>query len=165
LQSPTHGFDEYAIGFLGPEDMKEIAEIPSRKISEEVLLARLGEGKKCFGAKYHGKLAAFTWCNFESCSDPIYRFKLKDNEVYLFDAYTLESFRGKNIAPYLRFKCYEALKALGRNNFYSLSLYFNKPAIKFKKKLNARPLILGLYINVLGRWDRTWKIKKYCYPK
>jgi hypothetical protein len=150
------------MGFLTSEDMKEIAN-SKRKESERELVARLNEEKKCFAAKYHGKLAAFTWCDFESCHDEFYTFTLKENEAYLFDAYTLMPYRGQNLAPYLRFKCYQALEALGRDRFYSISLYFNEPAMKFKRKLNAKPLILGLYIGLFKKWGRSWKIKDYQY--
>ena len=161
-QVANHSLNEYEIGFLGPEDMNDV-ENSQRKESEKELLARLDEGKKCFAARYHGQLAAYTWCDFESCHDEFYKFKLKENEAYLFDAYTLMPFRGKNLAPYLRFRCYQALEALGRNKFYSITSYFNKPSIRFKKKLHAKPLMLGFYIGILKKWSWSWKIKDYLY--
>jgi hypothetical protein len=162
-QASNHTLNEYDFGFLGPEDMNEVAN-SERKVSEKELLARLDAGKKCFAAKYHGQLAAYTWCDFESCHDEFYKFKLKENEVYLFGAHTLTPFRGKNLAPYLRFKCYKALEALGRNNFYSITHYFNKPSIRFKKKLHAKSLMLGFYVGILKKWSWSWKIKDYHYP-
>src|ERR1044071_5672558 len=54
---------EYELGFLGPHDMKAIVGLPGRRLPLEDLLARLAEGKLCFGAKYRGEVVAFTWCN------------------------------------------------------------------------------------------------------
>jgi len=154
-------FTDYEIGFLGPEDMKVIGAIPGRAyFNEERLFARLEEGKKCLGLKCNGDIAAFSWCDFESCHSKLYEFPLKKYEVYLFDAYTLEAFRGKKIAPYLRFKCYQELQNLGYSKIYSYSLLFNKPAIKFKQKLNARPLSLGIKVTIRKKWSRSWIIKK-----
>ncbi|ODS34822.1 MAG: hypothetical protein SCARUB_00082 [Candidatus Scalindua rubra] len=77
------GFDEYEIGFLGVEDMKEISVIPGpeRLISEEKLLLRLKEGKKCLGIKYRGKIVAFKWFGLVELSSRFYRFPLKEDEA------------------------------------------------------------------------------------
>jgi hypothetical protein len=154
-------FTDYEVEFLGSEDMKVIGAIPGRAyFNEERLLARLEEGKKCLGLRCNGDIAAFTWCDFENCHDKLYEFPLKKDEVYLFDAYTLEAFRGEKIAPYLRFKCYQELQNLDYSKFYSYSLLFNKPAIRFKKKLNARPLLLGLKVTIRKKGSWSWIIKK-----
>jgi GNAT superfamily N-acetyltransferase len=163
-QSSANDFDQYEINFLGYEDMKEIAALSRGDwASEEKLLARLKDGHKCFGAKYQGKIAAFTWSGFESCHSQHYRFPLRGNEAYLWDAFTIPSFRGRGIAPYLRFKFYKELQKLGRNIFYSITLFSNEPAVRFKKKLNAKPLILAIHIRLLEKWSWSWKIKNYRY--
>ncbi|MHC4843946.1 MAG: GNAT family N-acetyltransferase [Planctomycetota bacterium] len=163
-QSFANEFDQYEVNFLGYEDMKEIETLSRGDwSSEERLLGRFNDGEKCFGAKYQGKIAAFTWSNFESCHDKRYKFPLRDDEAYLWDAFTIPSFRGKGIAPYLRFKFYEELQKLGRNTFYSITLCSNKSALRFKKKLNAKPLILAIHVRLLKKWSWSWKIKNYRY--
>jgi len=159
-------FGDYEVDFLRPEDMKEIASFPRKHetSSEKELLARLSNGHKCYGAKYRNKIVAFTWCNFVSCHSILYSFPLKKNEAYLYDAYTTKSFRGKGIAPYLRCQFYKALREVNRQLFYSISILPNKPALRFKSKLDARPLMLGVYIRLSKRWDWSWKIKHYRYP-
>ena len=163
-KSRKDNFDQYEIGFLSPPDMKEIAALSRGDwASEEELLARLKDGHKCFGAKYQGKIVAFTWSGFERCQYRNYGFPLRGDEAYLWDAFTIPSLRGKGIAPYLRFKFYEELQKLGRNTFYSITLCSNKPALRFKKKLNAKPLILAIYIRLLKKRSWSWKIKNYRY--
>ncbi len=117
------GFNEYEIGFLREEDMKEISVIPGpdRTFSEKDLLLRLKEGKKCLGIKYRGKIVAFTWFGLVEFGSKFLRFALKDDEAYLFDAYTLMSFRGKGLAPYMRYQCYKELARLGRYKLYSFT--------------------------------------------
>lgn len=157
-------FEEYTLGFLGPGDMKFIADLPERKCPEEKLHARLQEGKKCFGIKYHGSLAAFTWCNFRTCTltyGNISVRNLQDDEAYLFDAYTVLAYRGKGIAPYIRYQLYKELARVGRHRLHSISDAFNKPAIKFKKKLNARFIELQLLVSLFKRWRHVFLIKKY----
>ena len=156
------GFDEYELCFLSPQDMKTISSIPDKNIPEEKLLIRLKEGKKCFGVKCKGELAAFTWCNFDWCSFKRYKFPLKDNEAYLFSAYTLMHFRGKGLAPYIRYQCYKELAKSGRHKLYSISECVNTPSIKFKKKLNAKFLELRLSIELFKKWSFDLHLKKYC---
>jgi hypothetical protein len=156
------GFDEYELCFLGPQDMKTISFIPGRNFTEESLLQKLQNGQKCFGVKYRGELAAFTWCNFDWCSFKWYKFPLKDNEAYLFDAYTLMHFRGKGLAPYIRYQCYKELAKSGRHKLYSISACVNTPSIKFKKKLNAKFPELRLSIELFKKWSFDLHLKKYC---
>ncbi len=152
------GFDEYELCFLSPQDVKTISSIPGRHFTEESLLERLRNGQKCFGLKYRGELAAFTWCNFDRCTHG-YKFPLKDNEAYLFDAYTLMHFRGKGLAPYIRYQCYKELAKSDRHKLFSISDYVNTPSIKFKKKLNAKLLELRLSIELFKKWDFDLRLK------
>ena len=115
----------------------------------------------CLALKHQGRLVAFTWCDLNECTFRGHRFRLKDNEAYLFDMYTIEKYRGKGIAPYLRFQLYRELRKLGRVKLYSVSGYLNKSAVKFKDKLGAKQLKLGIYIN-LFEWKKfSIPIRRY----
>lgn len=156
-----NGLEEYEVVFLGPEDMKEIAHIPLRKISEEKLLQRLRDGNKCLGIKKDGELAAFTWFQLDMYTFCGEQITLKENEAYLFDAHTLLSFRGQGLAPYVRYQCYKELRKMGKTRLYSISVYFNRQSINFKKKLNARFLKLSLFISVFQKWRVKIPLKTY----
>ena len=158
---PQGNFESYSFEFFGPKEIKAIVESKAWKRSEEELLSRLKGGKECFGAKYQGEIVAFMWIDFKESICKWNRFLLKDNEAYLFDMYTMKPFRGKGIAPYLRYRSYKILKDLGRDKLYSYSDLFNSPAINFKKKLNAKVLKLGLYIELYKKYHWNWIIKNY----
>jgi hypothetical protein len=132
--------------------MPEMASIPFRQISLEVLLTRLKQGKMCFGAKHRGQIVAFSWCDLESFFFKGLPFKLRDDEAFLFDAHTLEAFRGRAIAPYLRYQQYKELAGLGRHKLYSISGRYNASWLKFKRKLNARLIGAGLLIELFDKW-------------
>jgi hypothetical protein len=151
---------EYSLDFLGPKDMKIIGD-RGDWYNEEILLGFLKKGKKCLGIKHKGEIAAFMWIDFEECNFTPHFIRLKENEAYLFSMFTMYKYRGKNIAPYLRYKSYEKLRELGKNTFYSVSEYFNYSTIKFKKKLKAKHLKLILYIELFKkiRWSIT--LRKY----
>ena len=152
-------FEGATMRFLKAVDMVDVASISGR--SEAILLDRLDNDMACWGIKFQDQLAAYTWCNFKRCHDNLIPFDLNANEVYLFDAYTDKSFRGKNIAAYLRFYCYCKLEEMGYKRFYSITAYFNSPARKFKQKLHAKPVIFGAYVELKGQYSKTWILKTF----
>ncbi|MBI3595921.1 MAG: hypothetical protein HY203_02065 [Nitrospirae bacterium] len=155
------GFDEYSIGFLSNQDMKHVAALSGHPASEDKLLLRLKEGKKCFAVQYQGEVIGYTWCDLEECNFIGLRFPLKENEAYLFDAYTSRSFRGRNIAPYMRYQCYKELDKMDKVRLYSITSLFNTSSMKFKQKLNAKPLKLGLFVELFKRWHFDVPLREY----
>ena len=146
------GLEGYEVGFLGAEDMTEMAQIPYRFISYEELQSRLKDGNLCLGAKRDGRLVAFTWCNLTRCQSEGYSFSLNDDEAYLFDAYTASDLRGQGLAPALRYHLYEELERMGRTKLYSITDRFNAPALRFKLKLGAGILKSDWYITLFRKW-------------
>ena len=154
------GLEGYSFESFGEEEVKALAALsPGRK--EADMLARLREGKRCFGLKYQGRVAAATWCDLAECHFRWHKVPLRDREVYLFDMYTLEAFRGANIAPYLRYRTYQALREMGRDTFYSVTERFNAPAVRFKQKLGAKFLWLGVGIDLFGKLQRHFILRRY----
>ncbi len=155
------GFDDYSTTFLDSGDMKVVAEIPARNTSEEQLMQRLKEGKMCFGVKKDGQLVAFTWVDLHECHYKGYRFLLKEDEAYLFDVHTLMSFRGKGIAPYMRYELYKELAGLSRKTLYSISNRLHTSSVKFKMKLNAKAIDWGIHIELFKKSHFSTKAKGY----
>lgn len=155
------GLEGYEASFLGPEEMKTMALIPGRRFSEADLLERLKSGHKCLGLKKDNELAAFTWCDPKEFSFRWHRFPLKEDEAYLFDAYTLITHRGKGVAPFLRYHLYKELEKIGRTKLYSYSDYFNTPAVKFKLKLRAKKEKFILFIVLFNKWSFHYLLKEY----
>jgi hypothetical protein len=153
--------EDYQIEFLSPQDMKTIGESNLIRGEEQQFLEWLDKGWKCLGVKHLGKIVAYTWIDLEECHFSGYRFPLKKNEAYLFNMFTANSFRGKNIAAYLRYETYKVLNEMGREKFYSISEVFNKPSIKFKQKLDAKLVKKGVYITLFNKLHWNIIIKKY----
>jgi hypothetical protein len=146
------GIEDCHAAFLLPGDMREVASMPGRESSEADLRARLESGQRCLGVKHGERIIAFTWCNLHACTIGEHRlFDLTDDEASLFDAYTVEPFRGRNLAPWMRYRCYEEMAKLGRHRCFSVTIVFNTPALRFKTKLGAEIIGRGVYIEVLGR--------------
>lgn len=155
-------FSDFTVERLTNHDLDILISLPERAGPPEVLRARLNEGNLCFALKRRNDLIAYTWCDLKKCKAEGYTlFTLDKNEAYLFDAYTLQAWRGKNIAAYLRCQCYKELRKMGKNRFYSVSAAFNTPALKFKQKLGAKKLQLNLVVRIFNNWSFRLKLKDY----
>ena len=153
------GSEGFSISYFGEEEIMYIQN--SISVGYQDLLVYFNEGQTCVGLKYNDEIAA---CMFIKKNDYVFRgktFKLKDNEAYLHSMYTFEAFRGRNIAPYLRYHCYELAKGIGLNKTYSISEYFNKSSRKFKKKLNSKNTELYLSIVLFKKFKKNFLLKTY----
>lgn len=119
------------------------------------------EGCLCFVLEHNNQIAAVMWCNLRRCHSKLSPFLLKEDEAYLFGAYTFKAYRGKDLAPYIRYQLYEQLNQMGRTKFYSITKFFNTSALKFKKKLKAKPLKLGLFIRLFNKYQWNVILKEY----
>jgi len=154
---------DYSFAFLGPDDIKTmgVAKVVGF-FSEEKSLALLKAGGKCIALKHNEEIAAYMWIDLAEINFIKSKIiPLKSNEAYLWEIRTTESYKGKNLAPYLRYKSYEVLKEMGRDVLYSVSVCFNKPTIRFKKKLNAKKLKLLLFIQLFNKFRRHFTLKSY----
>ncbi|OGP60333.1 MAG: hypothetical protein A2V65_00760 [Deltaproteobacteria bacterium RBG_13_49_15] len=148
--------------FLGPEDLKAITANPESMETEEALRKRLSRGCIGIGIKHHDEIISYMWGNVRECDCNYIKFKLRGNEAYLSHARTLNAYRGKNLAPYLRVEFYRILKKMGRDRIISITDYLNKPARRFKEKLDAKPA--KLYITIIFFEKYRWTIPLKSYP-
>lgn len=148
------------IGFLEAEELVKIRK-DLHSYSLDFLLDYLKAGKKCLGLKYKDELASFMFINFTECDFTSCFVKLKEDEAYLTFMYTMEAYRGRNMAPYLRYKSYQILKEMGRKKIYSVSAFFNSSAIRYKEKLNAKNIRLVLYLEIFKRIKGSFTLKTY----
>ena len=157
----TTRFKDYDVILLTADDMKAIAAIPGKEESERQLLGRLNKGNLCVGIKHNSHLVGFTWCDLAEFTLKGNEKPLKPDEAYLFDAYTLIPYRGKGIAPYIRYQCYQQLADMGKTKLYSVSGAFNVSSLKFKQKLKAEITEKHLSIDIIKRWRFNFLIKRY----
>jgi ribosomal protein S18 acetylase RimI-like enzyme len=152
----------YEISFLSDTDVQGLDQIEGRFVTAHNMQDKLNRGNKCLGLKIDGNIAAFTWWECDVFPFPQTKeYALRENEAYLFDMYVLRDYRGMNLAPLLRYNCYKELAKVGRTALYSVSDVSNRPAVRFKKKLDAK--IIGLYLYIRVGKKRRWKLKLKTY--
>lgn len=146
------GLRDAVVRSLGPADMADVAAVPWRGLDEAFFRARLERGNGCLGLYDGDRLAAFSWFDLNECNYEGWRFPLRPGEAYLFDAFTLPAWRGRGLAPYIRYRVYEVLAARGCTRFLSVSIRTNRAAIRFKEKLGGRIVGNGWRVTLFGRW-------------
>lgn len=150
----------YKVKFLNLEELTIISKNLPEQLAIEVIDS-FKKGQLCIGLEFDNKIAAYT---FVETNDFVFnhkKFELKNNEAYLLNMWTFHDFRGKNLAPYLRYQAYKLLEKQGRDVKYSITEYFNKSSIKFKTKLNSKHLKLVLSIILFKKYYWNFLLKEY----
>ncbi len=152
----------FEFSVFGRDDVLAISRLEERLgfAPERHVVDDLDRGDVCVGLKCSGQIAAFTWYSLVG-SVGYYPVRMKDNEAYLYDMYVLKAHRGNSLAPALRYRTYDVLNRMGRDTFYSVTVPWNLASIRFKQKLGARPVLLGMYFKVFGRFRARWVLKRF----
>jgi len=150
---------EYSIKTFGVEELKII--YPNRfKENYE----KFKKGHLWIGVMHNDEIAVHSQVELHGLLIEREKYiKFEENEAYLMGMYTMKQYRGRNLAPYLRYHIYKILKEKGRYNIYSITDYFNQSSLKFKKKLNSEHIKLHLYINLFKKYRWNIILKKYDY--
>lgn len=151
----------YSLQFLTYEEVASLMD-SIVGMDRDMLLGGMEQGQQCIGLRYHtGAVAAFMMIETNAVTYKHRTVHLGEHEAYLLGMYTFEAFRGKNLAPFLRYKSYEFLREQGRTRLYSITAYFNKSSLKFKKKLGVRHLSLRMYIGLFKKLRWNFRIRTY----
>jgi RimJ/RimL family protein N-acetyltransferase len=152
LPQPDDSFVE-----LGAADMEAVHALTGVPPTAQTMRQWLDEGRRCFGVKRQGKLIAFNWSEFEAAAiDSVTLFKLPPGTAYLYWMWTDSAVRGGGLAPFVRYRSYEALRAAGCHTLYSISVAFNQPSLRFKQKLHAKVVGRGFMLNLFNRWSKVF---------
>ncbi|MCJ7468109.1 MAG: hypothetical protein MUO53_15630 [Maribacter sp.] len=151
---------EYMLRYLSLEEIEIMVKDMPRSAQEE-MIDSFKKGQLCIGLEHHNEIAAYMFMELNDFDFKHKKFKLKNNQAYLLNMWTFNAFRGRNLAPYLRYQSYQLLKEMGKDTTYSITHYFNKSSIKFKEKLKAKPLQLYLYVGLFGKIKKHYLIKTY----
>lgn len=130
---------------LNPETRAEVESLTSL-MGEEVVNARFDQGEVCGVAWFNSAVVSYCWVAFQQAKvGEINRIiKLRRNELYLYDAFTLPHYRGKGLFPALLI----AILGLARSQGYSRALIFslreNRPSVIGIEKAGFR-LLQSIY--------------------
>ncbi len=150
----------YSVAYLDYDDIERIAGLEREFYTADLIKRRMERGFRCLTVRKEGTIQAFTWFNLKECDYEGHRFTLNEHEAYLQDAYVFMEYRGLRLAPFIRYQAYKELKEIGRTRLYSITELVNDQSTKFKKKLKARFVYLGLYIRLFNKWHLSFPLRK-----
>jgi hypothetical protein len=155
--------DGYDLSVFDREDVMAISQMQERHgyVESRYPVDNFDAGDTCLGIKRKGEIVAFTWFSLIRCHAWHHPVAMESHEAYLYDMYVLKPFRGDNLAPILRYKCYEMLERLGRSTFYSITERSNSASLRFKQKLGATIAFTGLGFVFLKKYRWRCILKRY----
>ncbi len=153
--------EDIEITVLTRDDMAYLGNHEERSASTEEYNRMIDNGCLCLAAKHKGEIASYSWANLHYLNYKGKTIALKTNEAYLFDARTYKAFRGKNLAPYVRYELYKLLKQRGVDRFLSITLLSNTASMRFKQKVGAKPIDMFLYIGILRKFHMHFHLRNF----
>jgi len=158
--------EDLEITVLTRDDMTYLGNHEERSASTEQYNRMMDNGCICVAAKHKGEITSYSWADQHYL---IYKGKtivLKPDEAYLFDARTYKAFRGKNLAPYVRYELYKWLRQRGVYRFFSITLLSNTASMRFKQKVGAKPIEMFLYVGLLRKFHMHFHLRNFVrHPK
>ena len=155
--------EDLEIGILTRDDMELLGNHEESPVTTQELIRLLEGGCLCLAVRYKGEIAAYSWCDIKYLSYKGRIVALKRNEAYLFDARTYKAFRGKNLAPYVRYELCKLLNKQGIERFFSMTIWSNTASMKFKQKLGAKPITLFLYVGLLRKYHLHFRLRNIAH--
>ena len=148
--------EEYDFCEATLEDVDELAAINLNRDTRAEILNEFREGRRCYALRLDGRIIASSWCDLNEIHFPSCRRILDEDEAYIYRTEVLYSYRGRDVASHLRTMIYTLLASGGRKFLYSYTDFFNRPAVRFKKKIGARVLFFGLSVRMRGLGRKNW---------
>ncbi|MCM4170836.1 N-acetyltransferase [Arenibacter sp. TNZ] len=151
--------DDYRVVHITIDEvgiMNKAMGIASGKLENDIQ-----EGHLCMGLKHKGEIVAMVFAKSQNLIYKQRTFKLNKDQAYIYNLYTFEAHRGKNLAPYLRYQCYKTLEEMGVKEIYCITGYFNKPSLKSNRKLSIWHKTLFLYIGLFKKYYWNFTLKHY----
>jgi hypothetical protein len=139
-------------------------EYPESPVLKQDFLAAwkkdLAKGDKCFVAEIEGEVAATVWIRFQDyayISEADTHITFEDKPLYIYDAWTLPEFRGKNLLPFL----YSKMLALYPDRrkivyFHESNVGSLRAALKLGSFRVTRIYYLLSILGIKWRWSKPY---------
>jgi GNAT superfamily N-acetyltransferase len=121
------------------------------------VMERARSGDMCFAARHEGRIVSACWVARRRMYAEFLRCDIvvATDEAYFFDAFTLPSYRGRDIAPALCAHQLRHFRKAGLRRAIRATIPENAPALRAHGKNGFRPY--GMLTSIgLGRWRRSF---------
>ena len=127
-----------------------------RQDTGEVFRWRMETGCLCLIARAGSTLVGYDWIRFRPGPDDGDMIALSQGDVYSFDLYVDENWRGHRVAAALVTQSYTFLKGQGYKTLYARVSVFNRKSVRNSRRSSGTPS--GLVLRVRGSKRGGWPI-------
>ncbi len=151
--------NDYTIDYVGIEEVRLMDK--TMGLNGKVMVEAMLNGQLCIGLRHKGTMASLLSIEPNDFIHQHRHFTLEEHAAYLLNVYTFRAYRGKNLAPYLKYHSFKLLEKYDIDKLYSINSYFNTSSLKVKKKMGARKLKLYLYVELFKKRHWNFILKEY----
>ncbi|MEM8499556.1 MAG: GNAT family N-acetyltransferase [Pseudomonadota bacterium] len=113
-------------------------------LSGEWIADRFALGDRCLALFQDEEMACCCWASRTKANLIFESIELRQDEAYIYAAFTFEGYRGKGYMPLLRSQLCDLLAKEGARHMFSIVDVLNRPAISVYGKMAANRVQLGL---------------------
>lgn len=161
VAEPRPRLADFTWGIATAEDLAELARARSDGRSQEEFEERNRQGARCYYLRHGNRIVGFIWCEINGAPRPRFGLSFGPRDAYVYDAYSVASYRGLNVLPFLKYQVLQDLKLQGCENVLTSTDIFNRAAQRYKAKLGACPQVVRFYLNLFGRFERVFTLYSY----
>ena len=149
---------ELEMGLGSEEELMRAAESLGRLGSgrREFFRWRTRDGCVCFVARAGSTLVGYAWMRYRPGIDDGDLIALREGEVYHFDGYMSDQWRGRRVHPALSSRLLRYDQEYGYTKAYTKVSVFNRKSQKTVRRIGFRPS--GLVLRVRGSSRGSWPI-------
>lgn len=136
-----------------PGFLREKASELSKVIGEEISNSRFLRGNICSCLLSQKKVVSYCWIAFDKewIDEIEMLIKPKDGEAYLYDAFTLSTYRRKNLFPIVLSNTLSYLKSQGYHRALIFALNSNRASMKALQKVGFKHFQTITFLKLFGR--------------
>lgn len=130
-------------------------------LTDEWIADRFELGDCCLALFENEELACCCWASRAKANLIFESIDLRENEAYIYAAFTFDGFRGKGYMPVLRRQLCDLLAQDGARHMFSVVDVLNRPAIRVYEKMGARRVQLGVGLAFFTLVSGRFKLRNY----
>lgn len=136
-----------------PSFLREPTSELSEVIGEEISHSRFLHGNICSCLLHQKKVVSYCWIAFDEVwiGEIEMLIKPKDEEAYLFDAFTLPEYRKRNLFSVVLSNTLSYLKSKGYHRVLIFALHSNRASIKATEKASFRHFQSVIFLKIFGK--------------
>lgn len=148
----SEDIDIYKPEKISTESLKMYLSNSEYDFSENFILEESKSNSECFGLFEGGDLISSVWCNSTNAKVNDYiEISIPDKSIYLFKAFVLKKYRGKNLNGKLTCHAINHYGDFGYKDFYTLVEVVNYPSLRSLGKLGFTRLGWFIEYSIWGK--------------